>query len=115
MEAKEMSEVKVGQGATMQYPQDRYPFIVTAVSKSGKSITVSEIKSPDATTGDSADYTHNGFPVWDKSYTAEELADRSRYPFTGRTYVLRLTKRGWACKGIPFHVGNARYRRDYSD
>ena len=52
---------KVGDLATLYYPSDRYPFIVTAVSPNGSKLTLEEL-APAAS--EPARYA-GPFPVWD--------------------------------------------------
>lgn len=86
----------VGMGATHLMYSDRAAYTVIAVSASGKTVTVQRDK---ATRTDM-----NGMSEC-QTYTFEPDPQ-------GSTYVLRLTKRGWAHKGSRFALG---YRSEYHD
>lgn len=87
---------EVGMGATYLGWTDREPYTVIAISKSGKTITVQE---------DIAIRVDNN-----------GMSESQKYEFKpnplGRTYNLRLTKKGWSCRGMQFALG---YRSKYYD
>jgi hypothetical protein len=100
-----MATPKVGELATMHYPSDSYPFIVTAVSASGSKVTLAELeraaKEPARFAG--------GFPVWDCPGDPSKRTGRTEVAFRnaqGRYFIGRST---------PVTFGYARYHRDYSD
>lgn len=100
----------VGQGATLVYPDDRYLFRITAVSKSGHKITMEWI----LTTGLKPDDYCNGFTVFDHIYTAEEIAAAPaskdiRHAYRNKDGKYRVGG------SIPVIIGTARYRRNYAD
>lgn len=104
---------QIGQGATLHYPQDTYGFVVTKVSDSGKTVTLAELVSPSLATGHTVDRHDGPFPIWDHTYTEDEL--KSMIDPQGKVTTIRLNKKGrWASKGTPFTVGKARYYRNYS-
>lgn len=104
---------EVGQGATLHYPQDTYGFVVTKVSESGKTVTLAELISPSLATGHEVDRHDGPFPIWDHTYTEDEL--KSMVDPAGKITTIRLNKNGrWMSKGTPFTVGKARYYRNYS-
>jgi hypothetical protein len=100
-------------GATISYPQDGYPAVVIAASKSGRVITVENLRTVDTTTGHSPDHLEGGFPVWTHIYTDEER----------RTFREGTTfKAHWSEKWQAYYrggstrvsVGNAVFHRNYS-
>ena len=95
---------KVGDLATLYYPSDRYPFIVTAVSPNGSKLTLEEL-APAAS--EPARYA-GPFPVWD--------CDGDPATRTGR--VITAHRKGDGSYGdgpVPLAFGHARYHRDWSD
>jgi hypothetical protein len=123
-------DIRVGMGATAIYPQDRYPHVITKISASGKTLTLEPLHTVSRATGHEPDRFSGDFPVWDHTYTAEELealrySDEERKSYEeshahlggGLAFTIRLTDAGWrrgGKRGTPFHVGEARYLRDYS-
>lgn len=101
--------VKVGMGATICYPQDAYPAVVTKVSKTGKVITVERLETVSAKTGHKPARFDGPFPVWSHTYTDEELQSMR----TGATavYTWRESTGTW---GPNVRVGSAHYERNYS-
>lgn len=106
------AKLAVGDGMTLCYPQDRYPFVVVRVSDSGKTAWVKPLEIVDLSTGHEPDRFDGNFPVWSHSYTEEERQSMVQEDAPER--MVRLTKRGWASKGTPFTAGAARYHRNYS-
>jgi hypothetical protein len=88
----------VGDGATEIGWTDRNPYTVIAVSESGKTVTVQE--------DDYVRVDDNG------------MSESQRYLFSpnshGRTYTLRLTRRGWSYKGTVFILGIRQKYHDFS-
>lgn len=82
---------RVGLGATLCFPSDRYPYTIVAVSASGKQITIQ------------ADDYQNQDPWPDQNYLYYVNKNSA-------TLVARLTKRGWKVKGTPVIIG---FRRAY--
>ena len=106
------SAPEVGAGATKFYPSDRYGYVVTAVSASGRVVTLEELEVPTLRTGHTAEGLCNGFPVWDHTYTEEELTTMR----TGRTVKANLSRRGYRIAGCtPVAFGSARYFRNYAE
>ena len=117
----------VGMGATLHFPQDTYPYVIVAVSKSGKSATIERLHTVDKSTGHEPSRFDGPFSVWDHVYTPEEL-QAHRYTkeeierfeaarvYTGEKFLttIRLGKNGWGYKGLRFTVGTARYHRNFS-
>lgn len=108
----EANPIQVGKGMTKSYPQDSYPYVIVRVSDSGKTVWVKPIKSVNLETGHEPAYFNGPFPVWSHSYTEEEM--QSMMIKEAPELAVRLTKRGWSHRGIPFRAGKARYHRDYS-
>lgn len=110
-------------GATLCYPQDRYPYLIVGATRSGKTINLSSLPTDAFKAGFSPAGFHNGFPVWDHTWTEEEMeaflkdeeepiSRPSRKVIKAR-WSTRFQR--WTCNGTPIHVGHARYFRDYSD
>ena len=102
---------EVGMGVTLHYPQDSYPYVISRVSDSGKTIWVKRVKTVDNSTGHSPAYYEGPFPVWSHTYTPQELVDLV-VPGTPERLV-RLGKYGWGGKN-DYTVGTARFHRNYS-
>lgn len=96
---------KIGDLATLVYPQDRYPYIVTAVSPSGAKVTLAELERA---ASEPAAYA-GPYPIWD--------CDGDPTRFTGRTIEAHRKADGrYAVAGsTPISFGRARYHRDWSD
>lgn len=108
-----VNPVHVGEGMTLQYPQDSYPYVIVRVSPSGKTAWVKRVKAVDLSTGHEPAYFEGPFPVWSHTYTAEELQsmvmeDAPELP------VRRGKHGGWAHKGTPFSARGAVFHRNYS-
>lgn len=110
--ATEIKSPAVGDGMTMHFPQDSYPFVIVAISASGKTAKVKPLKTVDLTTGHKPARFDGPFPVWSHSYTDEERASMIVEEAPERT--VRLTKNGWTSHGTPFSVGSAHFHRNYS-
>lgn len=105
-------EPVVGMGATLLYPQDRYGYVITRVSPSGKTVWVQPLAPVSAETGHEPARYDGPWPVWSHTYTdAERDTMRQEH---GAERQVRLTKRGWQSNGTPFAIGAARYHRNYS-
>lgn len=103
---------EVGMGATLHYPQDSYPFVITRVSPSGKSFWVKPLVGVSKTTGHSPERYDGPFPVWSHVYTPDELVSMVQAEAPER--MVRKTKYGWSSHGTPYSVGQARFHRNYS-
>lgn len=105
---------EVGEGATVSYPQDSYPYVVTSVSPSGKTIGVKPVTTVDKSTGHEPARYDGPFPVWSHTYTPEELQALVREDAPEQT--VRWSAKGgyWTCAGTVFQVGTAHYHRNYS-
>lgn len=86
----------VGMGATELCWSDRHAYTVIAVSPTGKTVTVQ---------ADRATRTDKNGMSESQEYSFEPNPQ-------GQVYHLRLTKKGWAYKGIRFALG---YRSEYHD
>lgn len=102
----------VGMGATLCYPQDKYPLLITKVT--AKTICVRMVHTSGDTAPDikPADRC-NGFPVFDYQYSAEEL-QKAAYGEEIRCYK-RQNNRYYTKGGSPIALGFARYYRNYAD
>jgi hypothetical protein len=109
-------------GATRCYPQDRYPLLVTSVSKSGKTITYVAVESVSGLTGHEPARFDGDWPVWDHEYTQQDLRLRSDIrPEVPRDGAATDRTARWSEKrgcyqdgGTPIKVGTARLYRNYS-
>lgn len=99
---------RVGDAATLLYPQDRVPYEVEKVSPARHKITLVEI----STTGLAPNYRHNGFPVFDRVFAPDECAARK----TNSTIDAYRRKDGeyYHC-AMRVEIGQARYYRDHSE
>ena len=109
--------VQVGDGMTMSLPQDMYPYVVTRVSASGKTVWVKPVRSVDKSTGHEPARFDGPFPIWSHVYTAEELQELVYADVEER--AVRLVKASgaghyWTSNGATFHSGGAQYYRNYS-
>lgn len=104
-------KVEVGQGVTLSYPQDRYPYRVTRVLRGGLQIEMQEIKRDGPTWVGLC----NGFPVHDHRYTPEEVAEADVYEevktahWSSKKGVFRMYGE------IPVRLNGARFYRNYAD
>jgi hypothetical protein len=107
---------QVGTLATLCYPQDRYPLVVTRVGKNW--VEVSRIE----TNGLPKTGECNGFPVFDYQWVGnieehpdlkERVTGLGVTAFTCKAY---LRKDGFYYRGgTRIRIGSARYYRNYSD
>lgn len=105
---------EIGMGATLCYPDDRYPYVVTSVTKT--TIVVEPLVTVSKATGHPPTRMRGPFPIWDHAYSPDEMATL-RHP-DGRSLRRRAHRRKdgrFYLHGTPLLVGEARYRRDYSD
>lgn len=111
------SPAKVGDAATMCYPQDLYPMVVTAVSPTGSKITLTRLNYMTPAEREAGHLTpdgnHNGFPVYDRTIgvaTAPVDAERTETAYWSSANACYMIG------GLtPVRLGVARYRRDWSD
>lgn len=107
--------VKVGDGATIIYPQDRYPLVISRVSPSGKTAWAHRLTTVDIYTGHKPAYFNGPYPVWNHTYTEVE---RQAYAMEHVTVRLSLRKDGtWRLAGTNTRVtvGDAVYYRNFAD
>lgn len=108
--------IEAGQHATIVYPQDMYPAVVSRVSKTGKTAWISRIKEVSTETGHKPHHHNGPFPVWHHVYTQAEIAEMSM----GVEHVrISLRKDGkWRVAGYEnsalVRIGEAVYHRDFS-
>lgn len=102
---------EIGGGATMAAGNDSYPYVISRVSPSGKTIWILPVKVVNSTTGHSPAAYGGGRPIWNHTYTDEELATMVRTDVPER--MARLGKDGrWRSNGAGVGVGSAVYYRD---
>jgi len=104
----------VGDGMTAVYPQDRYPYVITRVSPSGKTVWVKPLQTVDLSTGHAPARYVGEWPVWDHAYTEEE---RAAYVIEDapETRVNRSRDGlSWTAQGVGYQAGIARLLRNYS-
>lgn len=100
-------------GATLLYPQDRYGFVVTQASKSGKVLYMSRLATVDTSTGHEPERFDGPFPVWSHTYTEDEMREM-RSPAERIRIQWSEAKQCYRMGGTPVFVGRARYYRNYS-
>lgn len=107
----------IGEGATIHYPSDKMPYVVVGISATGSKVTLEPLREPTPATGHTHAGTHNGFPVIDHEYTADELAAGSpmRHDTRLTTAVYRRKNGRYYDGSLRVTFGGARYYRDYSD
>lgn len=99
---------KVGDGATLHYPSDRYPYVVTAVSPSGNKITIEPLNTGLVPVDRNFIARH--------TFTAEELKDLSLRLGGSRTAHYSKKSGAYMVGGsTPVTVGTAYYYRNYMD
>lgn len=104
---------QVGDGMTLHYPQDSYPYVIVRVSDSGKTVWAKPLQIVDKTTGHEPARFDGPWPVWSHTYTDEERATMVEENAPER--AIRLSKHGyWTSRGSDFSMGAARYHRNYS-
>lgn len=104
---------QVGDGMTMAYPQDYYPYVITRVSPSGKTVWVKPLEIVSLETGHQPARFDGPFPVWEHTYTDEERRTMVRDLPEIRVNRSRdgLT---WSAGGVTMLRGGAGYRRNFS-
>jgi hypothetical protein len=101
--ATEINRPQAGMGATEHLITDSIPYVITRVSKSGKTIWLRKVETGEA----QILYKKGDWPVT----ISEGLLDK---PY-GPELQFTLTARGWTRKGSkPLTIGHARRRVDYS-
>lgn len=107
----------VGMGATQFYAQDRYPYVVVEVSRTGHAIWVKPLETVSTWTGHTPAGSCNGFPVWDHTYTEDEVKSLVQDHVAPRKLTRRSDGRyrPVGCSDVVFGLGHARYFRNYAD
>lgn len=113
MTKQEFVKPEIGEGATLHYPSDSYPYVVVSTSATGKTVDVLPVRTVDRTTGHEPAYFNGPWPVWSHTYTPEELQELKREG--AQKITVRYTKNGWTAGGSRFTMGKARYHRNYAD
>ena len=107
-------QLTVGQGVTETLWTDSIGYVV--VEATAKRAKVARLDDINASTGHKPARYVNGFPVWQHTYTTDELASRLAEG-TGPYRTLSLRKDGrwyFAGSSTPAGVKYAVYYRDYS-
>lgn len=104
----------IGQGATLHYPQDKTPYVVTAISPTGAKVTLEALKTAEGLTGHDPAGECNGFPVFDHEYTEDELATM-RYDTPHPEYAHRRRNGRYYMGSCRITFSGARYYRNYAD
>ncbi|MBO2461609.1 hypothetical protein [Actinomadura violacea] len=105
----------LGKGATHAMPQDRMPFVVTAISPSGAKVALEALRTVGGHTGHKPAYHVGPWPVWDHEYSDAEL-ETMRYEGPElRQYAHRRKDGRYYMDGQRVYFGGARYRRSYAD
>lgn len=105
---EQQANARVGQPATLMYPDDRYPLRI--IRRTRTTIMLVEVRVPGQ---DEPKYSNGPWPVYDATSYDDDLplADNPRM------YRAHWSKKklGWYVGGsTPVSVGAANYRRDYS-
>jgi hypothetical protein len=108
------STLTVGDGVTLNYPQDAYGYVVTRVSASGKTAWVKPLRTVDLSTGHQPARYDGPFPVWTHRYTPEECESMVRAD-APETKIVKSVHGGWVNRGSHFSAGGAVYHRNFSD
>lgn len=104
---------EVGDGATLCFPQDRYPYVITRVSDSGKTFWAKRLKEVNLSTGHEPARHEGPWPVWTHVYSDEER--QTMVEENTPEIMVRLSKHGyWTSKGLDFALGDAVYHRNFS-
>lgn len=101
----------IGGGATMAAGNDSYPYVISRVSPSGKTVWLLPLVVVSKATGHSPAAYGGGMPIWTHIYTEEERATMVRPNAQER--MARLGKDGrWRSNGVGVGLGSAVYHRD---
>ena len=101
-------------GATIVYPQDQCPVLLTRVGRAGNTIWFIKVKSVDSNTGHQPARYEGPFPVWDHTYSEDELVRLGQPSQEPRIARWSEARQCYLWYGTPVHVGDARYYRNYS-
>lgn len=104
----------VGDGMTLCYPSDRYPYVVVWRSASGKTVRVKPLRIVTLDTGHAPDRFEGSFPVWDHTYSEQERRDLIADDGAERT-VRFTAASGWTSRGADFAAGGATYYRNFAN
>lgn len=98
-------EAAVGKGATLFFPQDRYPYVITAVSKTGGKLTLVGLDTHPIP-------VEKGTMICSHIYTPEEMATMQ----TREVIHAYRRKDGnyYVGDGCPVGIGKAFYYRNYA-
>lgn len=105
---------QVGDGMTLAYPQDYYPYAIVRVSPSGKTVWVKPLEVVDRSTGHEPARYDGPFPVWEHTYTDEERQSMLRVDAPEQKVTRSRDGLSWSMHGTPMLRGGAGYRRNYS-
>jgi hypothetical protein len=99
-------------GATLLLPSDRVPYAV--LERLGNSWFLKPVIEVSTSTGHSPARYHGDKPVWDHTYTEDEL--QKLILLNEETIAVRLKNGCYQdSEGLEYIIGVARYYRDYSD
>lgn len=104
---------QVGDGMSIDYPQDSYPLVITRVSPSGKTVWCKPVRTVDRSTGHEPARHDGPWPVWHHIYTAEELQTYMEAEASERQVTRSRDGLTWSMSGTPISRG-ALYHRNYS-
>ncbi len=106
---------RVGTGATLIYPDDRAPYVI--IEDRGDTLVLKELHTVSKETGHKPRSFQNGYPVWDHTYTPEEIA-RFCPASGGVGTVVTVHQVGQDsytdAEGLVYLIGRARYYRNYA-
>jgi hypothetical protein len=101
----------VEMGATLSFPNESYPYEIVFVSPDGRKASVREMAA-ELDKSFKPDFHPGGF-VGHVSNQHEQKWHYTSVP-TNKVRTIRLNKRGWEDKGMPFRVGYASRFYDYN-
>lgn len=104
-------DVKVGDPATLCYPDDRYPYVVMGVT--GTTISLAKVDPNELDVDNSTGGEHRGgWPIKDKSSTRQDLPATDEFYL--KAHWSEKFKRWQHAGSTPIVIGYARYLRDWS-
>lgn len=112
-EAREY-QPQVGDGMTLYYPQDRYGYVITRVSPSGKTVWVKPLREVSRATGHEPARHDGPWPVWTHTYTDEERQTMQVEGAPEQRVNRSRDGLSWSMNGLPMARGGAMYHRNYS-
>ena len=98
----------VGQAATQRVFNDSYGYVVVKVSPSGKKVWLAKLRPVNASTGHEPARFEGGLPVWQHTYTADELVSL-RVEDAKPEVAIRQGNGAYRGYGCSYSFGEARY------